>query len=75
MCTFSSLQLALLILSVTFLFIEAQDRIKGPDYMPWIRKTVDLTNHVPKSFRCSYKKRCEEAKLKANGESIGKQIV
>jgi hypothetical protein len=26
-----------------------------------MRRTVDLTNNVPKSFRCSYKKQCKEA--------------
>ncbi|KAI6243095.1 hypothetical protein M3Y99_00159000 [Aphelenchoides fujianensis] len=42
----------------------AQDRIRGPSFAPWIRRTADLTNMIvaektPRRFRCAYRKRAK----------------
>lgn len=54
----SRLPLLVLIVVLMATGSEAQDRIQGPAFMPFIRRMPDLTNHVkPRRFRCSYRRR------------------
>ncbi|KAI6171678.1 hypothetical protein M3Y98_00888900 [Aphelenchoides besseyi] len=55
--------------------VVAQNRIPGPSYAPWIRKTADLTNMVEKiprrRFRCAYPKKLkDECLIPATGTNM-----